>query len=108
MKFERIILGLSLGALLAFPLNATANPIKQTTKKTTTTQSTAKKSECNKRLSDWDLQQNGIDAHELKYDVLGKKAKVSLYELCACPDKKVVIRLKQCKGDEIFTGVKLK
>lgn len=105
MKFEKIILSLSLGTLLVLPLNSTANPV---TKKIPTTQPAKKKSECNSKLSDWELQQNGIDAHQLKYDILGKKAKVSLYELCSCPDKSVVIRLKQCKGEEIYTGVNLK
>lgn len=107
MKVSTSLLSISVALCLALvPMYTTASPKK--TNKVTTSTSTKNKAECNTRLSDWQLTQNGINAHTLKYDVLGKKAKISLYELCACPDKTVVVRLKQCKGDEIYTGVKLK
>lgn len=63
---------------------------------------------CNKKLTAWELTTNNIDAHAVKQDALGKKAKISLYELCSCPDKSVVIRLKDCKGAELETGIILK
>ena len=63
--------------------------------------------DCQDRLSDWQLKEFGIDAHSLKYEVLGKRAKISRYELCKCKDGAVVIRLKGCKGPIIPTGLSI-
>ena len=59
--------------------------------------------ECNKRLSDWQIQNAGFDAHEIKYEILGGNANISRFELCLCNNGAVVIRNKGCKGPVIPT-----
>ena len=61
------------------------------------------KSDCKQRLSDWQIKDRGLDPHGLKHGILGKKAQVSLYELCKCKDNSIVIRHKNCKGPIIPT-----
>ena len=61
------------------------------------------KNDCKKRLSDWQIKDRGLDPHDLKHGILGKKAQVSLYELCKCKDNSIVIRHKNCKGPIIPT-----
>ena len=49
------------------------------------------KDDCKDRLSDWQIKSVlGINQHELKYEILGRNAKISLYELCAVDRKSVV------------------
>jgi RHS repeat-associated protein len=51
------------------------------------------------------LKKAGIDAHELKYEFLGKKAKISEYDLYKHTDTNEVLILKKGgKGDPIHTG----
>ncbi len=64
--------------------------------------------DCNERLSDWQLAANGINAHELKHEYLGKTASVKYYELCKCKGGTVAIRLKGCKGPSMRTWAKVR
>ncbi|MCK8141822.1 polymorphic toxin type 33 domain-containing protein [Flavobacterium sp. I-SCBP12n] len=51
------------------------------------------------------LKKAGIDAHELKYEFLGKKAKISEYDLYKHTDTNEVLILKKGgKGEPIHTG----
>lgn len=61
--------------------------------------------DCKERISDWHLRKQGIDAHELKYEVLGRSAKIARYELCRCNDGQIAIRNKGCTGSITRTGV---
>ncbi|MCT2406422.1 polymorphic toxin type 33 domain-containing protein [Chryseobacterium antibioticum] len=55
------------------------------------------------------LKKAGIDAHELKYEFLGKKAKISEYDLYKHTDTNEVLILKKGgKGDPIHTGEYIK
>ncbi|MGG1629575.1 SAR2788 family putative toxin [Rossellomorea sp. NRS-1567] len=57
-----------------------------------------------KKIDDSFLKKNGIDAHELKQDYLGKKAKISQYDLYIDKDtKRVWIYKKGGKGTPIPT-----
>lgn len=61
------------------------------------------------KISDFILEKNGIDAHQLKRDFLGEKAKISLYDLYKDKNtNEIVILLKGGKGDPIQTGEFLK
>lgn len=59
---------------------------------------------CNDKLSGWEIERAKIDAHALKYEVLGRGADISKYELCKCTDKTIVVRLKGGKGNSLETG----
>jgi len=64
----------------------------------------ASKANINK-IDDGYLKKQGIDAHELKQEVLGKKAKIAQYDLYA--DKKtgeIFVYKKGGKGEGIPTG----
>lgn len=64
-----------------------------------------KNNDCKNKISDWELKQNGFDAHDLK-SIVGSN--VQRYELCKCKNKEIVIREKGCKGGIIPTGEFLK
>ena len=66
------------------------------------------KDDCKDRLSDWQIKNVlGINSHELKYEILGKKAKIALYELCKCKSGAIVVRFKGCKGPILDTGLSM-
>ena len=56
-----------------------------------------------KRVNDSYLKQNGIDAHELKLDYLGRDAKISRYDLYLSKEGQIIIYGKGGKGVEIPT-----
>jgi RHS repeat-associated protein len=60
--------------------------------------------DCKDRLSDYQIQQRGLDPHEIKRAILGRNAPISRYELCRCKDGRIVIRNKGCSGPIIETG----
>ncbi|MCO8648338.1 RHS repeat-associated core domain-containing protein, partial [Burkholderia multivorans] len=55
---------------------------------------------CDKKLDKSLLKSAGIAGreHEVKQDWMGKKAKISRYDLCGCNDGRVVIKAQGCKG----------
>ena len=66
------------------------------------------KDDCKDRLSDWQIKNVlGINSHELKYEILGKKAKIALYELCKCKSGAIVVRFNGCKGPILDTGLSM-
>ena len=65
--------------------------------------------DCKVRLSDFQIKKKlEIDAHEVKKDELGRKAKISRFELCLCKDGRIVIRERMCKGPIIETGYRMR
>jgi hypothetical protein len=58
--------------------------------------------------SEWQLEEAGIqDEHEFKRDFLGRNAKISQFDICACKDGSIVIKARgQCgkPGHAIETG----
>lgn len=66
------------------------------------------KDDCKDRLSDWQIKSVlGINQHELKYEILGRNAKISLYELCKCKSGAIVVRLRGCKEPILDTGLSM-
>jgi RHS repeat-associated protein len=63
--------------------------------------------DCKDRLSNYYIQQLGLDPHEIKRGILGREAPISRYELCKCADGRIVIRNKGCSGPIIETGEKM-
>lgn len=58
-----------------------------------------------KKLTDRFLEDNEVDAHEVKKKFLGKKAKIAMYDLYSdTKTKEILILLKGGKGDPIHTG----
>ncbi|MBN8587556.1 MAG: hypothetical protein J0L94_04460 [Rhodothermia bacterium] len=62
-----------------------------------------------KKLSDKQIEDAGIDAHELKKDYLGNNAPISKYDLYKDGNSGTIIILKKGgKGAPIYTGIHLK
>lgn len=55
---------------------------------------------CDSVLSSWQLKKAGLKGkeHEVKYEWLGDRARISRYDLCGCRDGRVVIKAHKCKG----------
>lgn len=56
-----------------------------------------------KKLNTDYLKQNGLDAHEIKYEYLGKGASVSKYDLYVTPSNQIVILRQGGSGEPIIT-----
>lgn len=56
-----------------------------------------------KKINDNYLKQNGLDAHEIKYEYLGDGAKVSNFDLYKTPSGQIVILGKGGTGTPIWT-----
>lgn len=59
---------------------------------------------CKERISEWTIKKYNINAHQIKYDIMGDKARIKKYELCKCPDNSIVVRDISCKGGAVPTG----
>lgn len=102
------------GAKLAKRINKAVNTAKKVEKAANITQPVVKKavqqvSRNFNKISDDLLKRAGVDAHQLKRDFLGSKAKISLYDLYKdTKTGEILILLKGGKGTPIPTGEFLK
>ncbi|WP_374021051.1 polymorphic toxin-type HINT domain-containing protein [Paenibacillus thiaminolyticus] len=66
--------------------------------------------QCNiQKIDDKYLKKQGVDAHELKKDVLGKRAKIAEYDLYVNKDtREIMVYKKGGKGEGIPTGEYIK
>jgi RHS repeat-associated protein len=71
---------------------------------TKTCHQTPDSSDCKVKLSNWQVKKLlNLDAHQVKYDYVGKNASVKLYDLCRCKSGAIVVRLRGCVGPIIPT-----
>ncbi|MDP3684399.1 MAG: RHS repeat-associated core domain-containing protein, partial [Ignavibacteria bacterium] len=61
-----------------------------------------------KKINDSFLKKNGLDAHEIKYEYLGKGAKVSNFDLYKVPSGQIIILEKGGTGGPIWTDYNIK
>ncbi|MCE4564663.1 VCBS repeat-containing protein [Maribellus sp. CM-23] len=61
-----------------------------------------------KLISDKYLKKNGLDAHGIKYEYLGRGAKISNFDLYKLPDGQIVILPKGGSGNPIWTDYNIK
>ncbi|NOT71742.1 MAG: RHS repeat-associated core domain-containing protein [Hyphomicrobium sp.] len=61
--------------------------------------------DCKDRMSEYQIEQCLVNAHQLKIDTLGRRARIARYELCKCRNSEVAVRLIGCKGPTLRTGV---
>lgn len=61
-----------------------------------------------KKINDNYLKKNGLDAHEIKYEYLGKGAKVSNFDLYKAPSGQIIILRQGGTGSPIWTDYIIK
>lgn len=61
-----------------------------------------------KLIGDKYLKQNGLNAHDIKYEYLGEKAQVSRFDLYKVPSGQVIILPKGGSGAPIWTDYMFK
>lgn len=61
--------------------------------------------DCLERISDFTIIQKGLDPHTIKYQELGKRAEIKLWELCKCKNGEIAVRQKGCRGPILRTGI---